>query len=400
MSLTVQAKSTDGDRVGGGGAVRPSAAPREDVPGGASVMTMGVEEEFLLVDRRSRAPVGRGPRVIDAASRTLGPLVQPEFFTAQVEVCTSPTASPARLRTELARLRAEVVRAAAAEDCLLLASGTPVVPPEFPLSVTRDERYRRMALRFASVLGDHEQAVCGCHVHVGVGGRAEALEIANRMRPWLPALQALAANSPFARGKDTGYASWRAVEHARWPTVGPAPVLDEAGYERLADALVRSGAILDRRMIYWYARPSEHVPTLEIRVADVNAPIDTVVLLALLVRGLAATVRTEAAEGVPAPAPECARLREAHRRAAAYGLDGDGLDPVSGACLPAWDLVARLRERAAPGLAAADDLPRVDALLDGVRSEGYGAARQRAAHRRRGRLSDVVDSLAEAVTAA
>ncbi|MFE9561535.1 glutamate-cysteine ligase family protein [Streptomyces sp. NPDC006487] len=101
-----------------------------------------------------------------------------------------------------------------------------------------------------------------------------------RMGPWLPVLQALAAYSPFDRGRDSGYASRRAVEHARWPAVGPAPVLDEAGYEHCAEELVRSGTVLDRRMIYWYARPSEHVPTPEIRVADVNARIGTVVLLA------------------------------------------------------------------------------------------------------------------------
>ncbi|MFF3212923.1 glutamate--cysteine ligase [Streptomyces sp. NPDC002886] len=373
---------------------------RAGVPGRVPVLTMGVEEEFLLVDRASRAPVGRGPRVIAAAGRTLGPLVQPEFFTAQVEICTSPTTDAAALRSELSGIRAEVIRAAATEQCLLLAAGTPVVPPEHPLTVTPDERYRQMASRYPSILGDYDQAVCGCHVHIGVDSRAEALDLANRMRPWLPVLQALAGNSPFDRGRDSGYASWRAVEHARWPTVGPAPVLDEAAYERCAEELVRSGTVLDRRMIYWYARPSEHVPTLEIRVADVNARIGTVVLLAVLVRGLAATLRAEAAEGATAPAPHSARLREAHLLAAVHGLHGDGLDPVDGAPVPAWTLIARLRDRAAPGLAASGDSVLVDALLEEVRTEGTGAARQRAAHRRHGRLSRVVDSLVETVAAA
>ncbi|MEV7723488.1 glutamate--cysteine ligase [Streptomyces sp. NPDC087917] len=386
--------------AGPDGAVLPSPAPLADALVPAAALTMGVEEEFLLVDRRSRAPVGRGPRVIEAASYALGPLVQPEFFTAQVEVCTDPTASPAELRAQLARLRAEMVRAAASQHCLLSATGTPVIAPQHPLTVTGDPRYRKMAAHFSEILGNYDRVVCGCHVHVGVHGRAEALDLANRMRPWLPSLQALAANSPFDRGKDSGHASWRAVEYARWPTVGPAPVLDEAEYERVADALVRSGAVMDRRMIYWYARPSEHVPTLEIRVADVNARLDTVVLLAVLVRGLAATLRPEACEGVPAPSLGFARLHEAHRLAAVHGLEGPGLDPIDGIELPAWSLVERLRERAAPGLAAAGDLSLVDSLLDGLRAEGGGAARQRAAHRGHGRLSDVVDALAETVAAA
>ncbi|MGW4508624.1 carboxylate-amine ligase [Streptomyces sp. NPDC004436] len=363
-------------------------------PPAAARLTMGVEEEFLLVDRRTRAPVGRAPRVIEAAARALGPLVQPELFTAQVETCTSPTASTAVLRAELAWLRAGLVRAAAGEDCLLVATGTPVIPPEGPLTLTPDDRYRRMAVRFASAFGDYDQVVCGCHVHVGVTSRAEALDLANRIRPWLPTLQAMTANSPFDRGRDTGHASWRAVQHANWPTVGPAPVLDEAAYERIAGDLVRCGALLDRRMIYWYARPSEHVPTLEIRVADVNARLDGVVLLAVLVRGLAAVLGEEAREGRPAPTLECGRLREAHRLAAVHGLGGEGLEPVGGARMPAWDLVERLRERAAPGLCAAGDLPYVDALLDRLRAEGDGAARQRASHGLRGRLTDVVDALA------
>ncbi|WP_420081815.1 carboxylate-amine ligase [Streptomyces sp. JL4002] len=363
-------------------------------PPAAARLTMGVEEEFLLVDRRTRAPVGRAPRVIEAAARALGPLVQPELFTAQVETCTSPTASTAVLRAELAWLRAGLVRAAAGEDCLLVASGTPVIPPEGPLTLTPDDRYRRMAVRFASAFGDYDQVVCGCHVHVGVTSRAAALDLANRIRPWLPTLQAMTANSPFDRGRDTGHASWRAVQHANWPTVGPAPVLDEAAYERIAGDLVRCGALLDRRMIYWYARPSEHVPTLEIRVADVNARLDGVVLLAVLVRGLAAVLGEEAREGRPAPTLECGRLREAHRLAAVHGLGGEGLEPVGGARMPAWDLVERLRERAAPGLCAAGDLPYVDALLDRLRAEGDGAARQRASHGLRGRLTDVVDALA------
>ncbi|GGZ81821.1 putative glutamate--cysteine ligase 2-3 [Streptomyces subrutilus] len=375
-------------------------AAEEPPPATAPLMTMGVEEEFLLVDRTSRAPVGRGPRVIEAAARTLGPFVQPEFFTAQVEVCTSPTSDTSALRADLAGLRAALVRAADDEGCLLLASGTPVIPPERPLTVTPEARYRRMAADFASAVGACDQVVSGCHVHVGVSGHAEALRLANRMRPWLPTLQAVAANSPFDRGRDSGYASWRSVEHARWPTVGPAPVLDEAGYERVADTLVRSGAVLDRRMIYWFARPSEHVPTLEIRVADTNSDLDTVVLLAVLVRGLAATLREEPARGGPPPSLGYRALREAHRLAAVHGLAGDGLDLAAGRRVPAWELVWRLRERAAPGLAASGDLGRADELLGRLRERGGGADRQRAAHRRRGRLGDVVDSLARSTAAA
>ncbi|MGZ9935232.1 carboxylate-amine ligase [Streptomyces sp. NC-S4] len=368
-------------------------------PRGRRRPTVGVEEEFLLVDRRTGLPVARGPHAVRAATAVLGDQVQTEFFGAQVEVCTRPTADLAQLRSELALLRRVMGEAAAGEGCLLVASGTPVVPPESPPTVTPGERYGRMAARWPSLVGSHDGMVCGCHIHVGVTGRGQALALANHMRPWLPTLQALAANSPFSLGRDSGWASRRSVEYARWPGVGPAPLLDEAGYERLADHLVKTGTLLDRRMIYWYARPSEHVPTLEIRVCDVNADLDVVLLLTALVRGLATALLLDIGDGRPPPDVPARRLHAAHRLAARHGPAGEGLDPAGGGPVPALTLAERLLARAAPGLAAAGDLELAEELFRRVRSRGGGAARQRAAYLRRGRLDDVVGALVRATAA-
>ncbi|MEV7617433.1 glutamate--cysteine ligase [Streptomyces sp. NPDC089799] len=365
-----------------------------------SVLTMGVEEEFLLVDRGSRRPAERAAAVIASAARELGEQVQTEFFASQVEVCTVPVATTAELRTELARLRRVAVAAAGESGCGLVATGTPVVPPERPLSVTDSDRYRRMARKFAAVVGDYDGLVCGCHVHIGAMGRAEALALASHMRPWLPVLQSLTGNSPFCLGRDTGFDSWRFKTFSRWPTVGPAPVLQEAQYEAYVGALVKYRIVMDRRMVYWYARPNEHVPTLEIRVADSNADVDTVVLVAALVRGLAESLRAQVAEGDPPPEVPERWLLKAHELAAVHGLDGRGLDPVSGEEVPAGTLVDRLVARAAPGLEAAGDLALVEDLVRRLRCEGSGAARQRAVLERRGRLADVVDELARATASA
>lgn len=170
----------------------------------------------------------------------------------------------------------------------------------------------------------------------------------------------------------------------------------EAQYEAYVGALVEHRILMDRRMLYWYARPSEHVPTLEIRVADSNADIETVVLVAALLRGLAQDLLAEAERHQPPPEVSDRRLRAAHELAAAEGLHGWGLDPFSGERLPAGTLVDRLLARAAPGLEAAGDLALVEDLLRRLRREGSGAARQRAALHRHGRLSEVVDELAAA----
>lgn len=367
-----------------------SATPVSSVPR----LTLGVEEEFLLADRVSRAPTSRAAGVIASSVPLLGSRVEAEFYTAQVETHTDPEQDLMSLRRQLRRMRHVLAQAATAHDCLLVAVGTPVIPPEQPLTVTPGPRYQAMAVRYASVLGARDQLVNGCHVHVGVESRAQALAISHRMGPWLATLQAITANSPYDRGRDRGYAAWRAVEHARWPTVGPAPILDEAAYERVATGLVRAGALLDRKMIYWYARPSEHVPTLEIRVADTNADLDTVVLLAALVRALAATILTEIADGRPAFFPGYARLYGAHRLAARGALAGNGLDPRTGEQRPAWALVDDLRRRVEAALDAHGDRDFVDRTLARLRQTGDGAARQRRAYAGRGRLTDVVDTLA------
>ncbi|MFF0476403.1 glutamate--cysteine ligase [Streptomyces sp. NPDC004284] len=366
------------------------------------ILTMGVEEEFVLVDRVTRAPVNRAPEVIRRAGRELGEQIQTEFFNAQVEICTVPTASRRDLRDELSWLRATVGAAARDVRCVPVACGTPVLPPEEPLTVTDTERYRLMARRFASLVTREDGVarddglVCGCHVHVGALDRERALALAQHMRPWLPVLQALAGNSPYAGRHDTGYQSWRAVEHARWPTVGPTPVLDEAQYLTHVARLVRDGTLLDSRMVYWHARPSEHVPTLEIRVADANADLDTVVLLAILVRGLAAALLSRVDASVPPPRVPEPDLLRAHRLAAAQGITGMGLDPVDGRERPAAALLDALIALARPALDATGDADWAREQWRRIRTDGGGAARQRAVFRRHGRLSAVVDALAAA----
>ncbi|WP_251051220.1 glutamate--cysteine ligase [Streptomyces sp. ISL-86] len=376
------------------GAMPGPARPNSGQP---IVSTMGVEEEFLLVDRLTRAPVNRAAPVIQAASTTLGNQIQAEFYSCMAEICTQPTATATDLRTQLTALRTTLADAAHESGCLLIASGTPVIPPHDPIPVTNTTRYHRMAQQFSALVDGTLGIVCGCHVHIGTTNRAQALHLANHVRPWLPTLQALAVNSPFNGGIDSGYASWRSLEFSRWPTAGPAPLLNLDTYENTADALVASGILMDRRMIYWYARPSEHHPTVEFRVTDVNADLDTTILIALLLRGLCATILAETEQGSPPPAIPPARLRAAHQYAARYGSTGPALDPLTGTTVPAQTLTAALVTAATPGLHTAGDLTHIHHLLT-HRHKGTGADRQRDTYDRTHRLHTVVDQLAEATT--
>ncbi|MEK2475271.1 carboxylate-amine ligase [Streptomyces noursei] len=369
-----------------GGRGRPPSGP---------IPTLGVEEEFFLADRATRATVARAPDVIARARKSFGEYIGAELFTTTVETRTPPVSTLDDLRQQLRALRAVLVAAAAEADCLVVASGTPVIPFPDPPEIADNARYRHMADYYAPlVVGDRNTGVCACHVHVAVAGREEAVQLCNHLRPWLPTLQALAANSPFQDGRDSGFAGWRTLHFGRWPHSGPTPPFqDAAAYDALVDTLVASGMLLDRKLVYWHARPSERWPTVEVRVPDVNADLDTVVFLASLTRALASVLLVDVRRGRPAPDIHDALLRAAHWRAARDGVSGSGLDLATGRLRPAAELAVDLIGRAAPALEEAGELPFVRQMWQRLHRSGGGAERQRAAYRRRGDLRDVVDRL-------
>lgn len=363
------------------------------------VLTMGVEEEFVLADSRTPATVPRAYSVLARAADDLGEHAQGEFYRTQVETSTMPCATGGQVRKQLAEARRVLADAADELDARLVASATAVTGAT-PPPVSDDPRYQAMAQRYRDVLAMVTAETCGCHVHLGPLDRDTAMWLGTLLRQWLPMLEGLAANSPFAGGRDRGCASWRHFEFARWPTVGPTPVLDGPGYELTARELTATGAIMDRKMIYWYARPSEGWPTLEIRVPDVNADLDVPVLLAILARGLAHTLRARLRADEPVPGPgEDSRLRLDHRAAALQGLESKGVDPVDGSIASLPERLASLLDFAAPGLRIAGDLETAHALLAAILSRGGGAGRQRDVYQVRGSLADVVNELAERTAA-
>src|SRR6188768_231125 len=130
-----------------------------------------------------------------------------------------------------------------------------------------------------------EAGTCGMHVHVGIASREEGIGIIDRMRPWLPLVLALSVNSPYAEGRDSGYASWRSQVWCRWPTAGATELFgDPATYDALVADLMAAGAARDPGMVYFEARLAADWPTVEVRVADVCTDPDDAVVVAGVVR--------------------------------------------------------------------------------------------------------------------
>ena len=356
--------------------------------------TYGVEEEFLLVDPDTGEPAPLNTAVAENAKRR-GVDLELELTTCQVETTSEVASSSADLRAELIRLRGVASDAADEAGARLLAVALPpTLPQHFP--VTDKPRYGRIAERFGMIA--HEQGISGCHVHVAVPNRDVAVQVSNRLRPWLPLLLALTANSAVYRSADTGHASWRSVLWARWPSAGPPPHFDSADeYDAAVREMLASGAMLDDGMVYWDVRPSANFPTVEVRVADVPATVADTVLFATLVRALVMTVLAEGERGEPVPPLSAHVLKAAYWTAARYGLDGQLVDlPGDRALRPAAELLHALVERLELALTVLGDYDMVRAEVERVLTTGNGAMRQQRAWRRREDVSDVTAEVAAA----
>ncbi|MFE6860882.1 glutamate--cysteine ligase [Nocardia sp. NPDC057668] len=353
-------------------------------------VTVGVEEEFLLTDPRTGAPVPKNTAVARTAKQS-GVELQLELTGCQVEISTGVHTDTAALLAELGSLRRAVAECAKRNDARLLAVAVPPsVPEEFP--VTDTPRYQRIADRFGMLA--REQGLCGCHVHAGVPDRDTALRVSNQLRPWLPVFLALTANSSIYRGADTGYASWRSILWHRWPSAGPPPYFESvADYDALVDLMVSGGSILDRKMVYWDVRPSESYPTIEVRISDVPATVTESALLATLIRASVMTALADLDEGRRAPAVRAEVLRAAYWNAARYGLDGAGLDPRTRHVISAHALVNGLVEHVTPALEALGAQAFVRDAVATVLRTGNGAQRQRAVFREGGDISRLTTEL-------
>jgi glutamate---cysteine ligase / carboxylate-amine ligase len=371
------------------GAVTERAQPAAGVA--TDLLTVGVEEEFLLVDPATGAATAAVDAVMSRVPDELRGQVQHEFQTSQIEIGSPPGLDLAAVRHSLGLLRAGLATAADEAGVRLLAVGTgPVAGPMPPVVDT--PRFREMVERFGMLVAGPGNN--GMHIHVGVPDPEIGVQVLNHLRPWLPILQAITANSPFYQGRDTGYASWRSMLWEHWPPVSPTPWLaSHAHYERLIDQLISTGMMLDEAMLYWYARLSARYPTVEIRVGDVVPTIDDVLVVAALTRGLVASALADIAARRRPVQVDHHLLVAAHWRAARDGLEGRAVGP-DGQTRPAWDVLDRLVARVRPHLTQHGDLDVIASLLARLRDCGTGAARQRAAFARAGRLTDVIDMLA------
>jgi carboxylate-amine ligase len=331
--------------------------------GASPPLSLGVEEELLLVDEALRLnPVAE--RILDELGDDR---VSTEIFAGQIETKTGICRDAGEALRELAEMR----RAVAAAGVGVLAAGLhPNDDSERPRLVAKP-RYAPVRKDFGGIL---QTPPCGLHVHVGMPDPETAIRVANALRGHLPLLQALSANSPFWRGVDSGHASARTVTVSSYPRFEmPRQFRDYAEFVAVADQLVAAAGVDDYTYIWWDVRPHPSLGTVEVRAVDVQTDVVTSAALAGLIQALAAKEIDRPGEvGIVREA-----LEESYFQAARYGL-GARLLVNGGAALPAREVAHRTLEEVAPyarELGAAAALEEVERIL----REGNGADAQRQA---------------------
>lgn len=335
--------------------------------------TFGIEEEFMLVDRRTLAPA-------QIAASAIAPLaaqfsectVTSEFLQSQVEHASRVCRTPEDAQACLLEFRAALASWADQHDVIPVASGTPFhishEHAEFP-----DPRYRQIASDIGLLASEHY--LNGMHVHAGIGSVDEGVRVMNGLRPWLPVLLAVSANSPFWAGSDSGHHSWRAIQTRRWTTNGIPPHVENAEeYQEIHDRMVGVGATQKYSKTNWAIRLSEHYPTVEVRVFDVQLTTRAAVSIALVLRALASA----AADGTLTSAPVRSHVLDAELwHAARWGLSNGLYDPLSGEHASADFVLSQALHVTKPYLERADALGYVRPFMRELELGITGASRQR-----------------------
>lgn len=337
-------------------------------------VSLGIEEEFHVVGADSRRLVPEAPALLRRLSNDT---YTPEFRRSVIETNSAVHPTLDALQHDLRRTRRTLADTADTLGLAVVAAGTVPQGRVEDIAATPGRRYAEMARDYRLVAD--EQLICGAQVHVDVPDRDTAVRATAFVSPWLPALLALTASSPFWHGSDTGYASWRTLLWQRWPTAGPiGNFASAAEYDDTIADLVRSGVISDAGMVYYDVRPSDHQRTLELRIADSCPRVETVVLIAGLFRALV----VDACEAVredrvaePVVRPEL--LRAATWRAARSGLEGRLVDPFTHEPAPAADVVQSILRRLRPRLEAFGDWATVSGLAHEQLARGSEAHRLR-----------------------
>ncbi|MDH5488639.1 MAG: carboxylate-amine ligase [Rhodospirillaceae bacterium] len=366
-------------------------------------LTIGIEEEYLLVDRETRELASDPPGELFAECEKHVPgLVRPEFMKAQIEVGTSVCKTANEARAQLAHLRSTIREISTNYGLVPIAASTHPSSEWKAQTHTDKDRY--------NVLADDMQVVArrllisGMHVHIGIEDNNFRIDLLNQASYFLPHLLALSTSSPFWRGDDTGLQSYRISVFDELPRTGlPARFETYDEYRRHIDVLIKTGVIPDATMIWWDLRLSDKFPTVEMRITDICTYLDDAVAIAALYQCIARMLYRLRLSNQRWRLYDNILVNENRWRAQRYGTEGGMIDFGKAEMVDFKELMEELTELVAidaKELGCVDEINHIHTII----SRGTSASLQRKVYNEKIKsgapaqdaLNAVVDWLAEA----
>jgi glutamate---cysteine ligase / carboxylate-amine ligase len=355
--------------------------------------TVGIEEEFQIVDPETRDLRSSVTEILAQGSERLKDQLKKEMFQAMVEVGTEICDDVEQARAEVIQLRRTVAELAESAGGRLVASGTHPFANWQTMDITDDERYVSLTEQLQEIA--RSIAVYGLHVHVGVDDRDHSIELMNEARYFLPHILALSVNSPFWEGRNTGIKSYRSVIWGRMPRSGiPDSFHSWDEYRAFVDMLIATHSIDEPKKIWWDIRPHPIFKTLEFRVCDMPTRVDETIALAALFQAVVAKLSRLRSRNLGFRIYHRSLIAENRWRAMRFGIDGQLIDFGKRCETPMRELGEELLEFVDD---VVDDLGSRAAMrtVEHILRHGTGADRQLAIYEQTNDLRSVVDFLAD-----
>jgi carboxylate-amine ligase len=337
--------------------------------------TIGIEEEYLLVDQETYALAHAPDSLIDACKTDLADKVSPEFLQCQIEIGTGVCHTIGEAREDLAHLRRTVARHAAEYGLAPIAASCHPIADWKDQHHTDKERYNKLRRDLAGVA--RRMLICGMHVHVGIPDEDMRINLVNQLKYFLPHLHALSTSSPYWQGEDTGMNSYRLTVFDNLPRTGLPPYMkDWAQFSSTVETLIDLGLIEDASKIWWDLRPSSKFPTIESRICDVAPRMEVTLTLAALTQCLTRMLWRKSMEGDGWQVVQNFMVAENRWRAQRYGTSEGLIDFGRKAIIPFSQAVDEIIELIEEDAEVLECVTEVQAARD-ILAKGTSSDQQR-----------------------
>ncbi|MCB0731510.1 MAG: carboxylate-amine ligase [Ignavibacteriae bacterium] len=353
------------------------------------MFSIGIEEEFQIIDPETRELRSRVQEILKGGQILLKEQIKAEMHQSVVETGSNVCSNIKEARNEVVKLRSGLAKLAEKEGLKIAAAGTHPISRWEDQEITDYPRYRVVVQDMQQVA--RANLIFGLHVHIGIDDKELAIHIMNAARYFLPHIYALSTNSPFWKGRNTGFKSYRAKVFDRFPRTGIPDYFSSHGeFQSYVETLVKTRCIEDASKIWWDIRPHPKYPTLEFRICDIPMTIDETVALAALCQAVVAKLYNLISQNLGFRLYRRIYINENKWRASRYGLDGDLIDFGKKKEVRTKDLIIELLqfvEEVVDDLGIRNEMEFIKTILE----KGTGADRQLKVWEETQNLNSVVD---------